>query len=440
MHEIKCPSCGKTFKVDETSYAAILSQVHTQEFDEEIHEKLKQIEQQHKTELELQEEKLKSEHQQELSKKESEISALRTSLDNKDNEAKTEKEASLAQLEAKKNEEINTLKLSTSKEISDLKSQLENSKTANELAISQAIIPIQRERDELKNDLKTKDAEAKLKEQSIKDKYEGALQLKNEEIERLKDMKMKLSTKMVGETLEQHCEIEFNKIRATGFQNAYFEKDNEVSKTGSKGDYIFRETDENDTEIVSIMFEMKNENETTATKHKNEDFLKELDKDRIEKKCEYAVLVSLLEPENELYNTGIVDVSYRYPKMYIIRPQFFIPIITILRNAALNSLQYKNELAVIKNQDIDITNFEKDMNDWKESWFNTMKNAGKKHVEAIEQINKAIKDLEKTRDALILSDKHLSIAEGKLDDLTIKRLTRNNPTMAQKFNNPQKDV
>ena len=437
MHEIKCPSCGKTFKVDETSYAAILAQVHTQEFDEEIHEKLKQIEQQHKTELELQEEKLKSEHQQELSKKESEISALRTSLDNKDNEAKTEREASLAQLEAKKNEEINALKLSTSKEISDLKSQLENSKTANELAISQAIIPIQRERDELKNDLKTKDAEAKLKEQSIKDKYEGALQLKNEEIERLKDMKMKLSTKMVGETLEQHCEIEFNKIRATGFQNAYFEKDNEVSKTGSKGDYIFRETDENGTEIVSIMFEMKNENETTATKHKNEDFLKELDKDRIEKKCEYAVLVSLLEPENELYNTGIVDVSYRYPKMYIIRPQFFIPIITILRNAALNSLQYKNELAVIRNQDIDITNFEKDMNDWKESWFNTMKNAGKKHVEAIEQINKAIKDLEKTRDALILSDKHLGIAEGKLDDLTIKRLTRNNPTMAQKFNGLQ---
>lgn len=439
MHEIKCPNCGKTFKVDETSYAAILSQVHTQEFDEEIHEKLKQIEQQYKTELELQEEKLRKEHQQELSKKESEISALKTSLDSKDNEAKTEKEASLARLEAKKNEEISALKLSTSKEISDLKSQLENSKTANELAISQAIIPIERERDELKNDLKTKDAEARLKEQSIKDKYEGVLQLKNEEIERLKDMKMKLSTKMVGETLEQHCEIEFNKIRATGFQNAYFEKDNEVSKTGSKGDYIFRETDENGIEIVSIMFEMKNENETTATKHKNEDFLKELDKDRIEKKCEYAVLVSLLEPENELYNTGIVDVSYRYPKMYIIRPQFFIPIITILRNAALNSLQYKNELAIIKNQDIDITNFEKDMNDWKDSWFNTMKNAGKKHMEAIEQINKAIKDLEKTRDALILSDKHLGIAEGKLDDLTIKRLTRNNPTMAQKFNSLQKE-
>ena len=439
MHEIKCPSCGKTFKVDETSYAAILAQVHTQEFEEEIHEKLDQLKQQYETNLKLQEEKLKNERQQELSKKESEISALKTNLENRNIEAKTEKEASLAQLEAKKNEEISALKLSLSKEISELKSQLENSKTTNELAISRAIIPIEKERDELKNSLKTKDAEAKLKEQSMREKYEGAIQLKDEEIERLKDMKMKLSTKMVGETLEQHCEIEFNKIRATGFQNAYFEKDNEVSKSGSKGDYIFRETDENGTEIVSIMFEMKNENETTATKHKNEDFLKELDKDRIEKKCEYAVLVSLIEPENELYNTGIVDVSYRYPKMYIIRPQFFIPIITILRNAALNSLQYKNELAIIKNQDIDITNFEKDMNDWKDSWFNTMKNAGKKHVEAIEQINKAIKDLEKTRDALILSDKHLCIAEGKLDDLTIKRLTRNNPTMAQKFNSLQEE-
>ena len=439
MHEIKCPSCGKTFKVDETSYAAILAQVHTQEFEEEIHEKLDQLKQQYETNLKLQEEKLKNERQQELSKKESEISALKTNLENRNIEAKTEKEASLAQLEAKKNEEISALKLSLSKEISELKSQLENSKTTNELAISRAIIPIEKERDELKNSLKTKDAEAKLKEQSMREKYEGAIQLKDEEIERIKDMKMKLSTKMVGETLEQHCEIEFNKIRATGFQNAYFEKDNEVSKSGSKGDYIFRETDENGTEIVSIMFEMKNENETTATKHKNEDFLKELDKDRIEKKCEYAVLVSLIEPENELYNTGIVDVSYRYPKMYIIRPQFFIPIITILRNAALNSLQYKTELAIIKNQDIDITNFEKDMNDWKDSWFNTMKNAGKKHVEAIEQINKAIKDLEKTRDALILSDKHLCIAEGKLDDLTIKRLTRNNPTMAQKFNSPQEE-
>lgn len=360
MHEIKCPKCGEIFKVDETNYANILSQIRTKEFNEEIHEKLDQISKQHKTDLKLQEEKLKNELQQELSKKELEIS--------------------------------------------ELKSKIKNSNT-----------------------------ESQIREQNLKEKYEGAIQLKDEEIERLKEMKTKLNTKMVGETLEQHCEIEFNKIRATGFQNAYFEKDNKISESGSKGDYIFREYDDNGHEVVSIMFEMKNENETTATKHKNEDFLKELDKDRCEKKCEYAVLVSLLESDSELYNTGIVDVSHRYPKMYVIRPQFFIPMITLLRNAGMNTVRYRNELELIKNQDIDITNFEKDMNEWKMSWANTMKNAGKKHLEAIEQINKAIKDLEKTRDALILSDKHLDSAENKLEDLTIKRLTRGNPTMAKKF-------
>lgn len=392
-HEIKCPNCGKTFKVDETSYAAILAQVHTNEFDKEIHDKIEQANRQHAAELMM----------------------------------KT------AQLEAKKNEEINALKIASQEEISKLKSQIDNLEMTKKLAVSEAITKVEKERDQLQNDLRNQGTEARLREQSLKEKYEGALQFKDEEIERLKDLKSKLSTKMVGETLEQHCEIEFNKLRATGFKNAYFEKDNQTSESGSKGDYIFREADENGTEIVSIMFDMKNENETTATKHKNEDFLKELDKDRREKGCEYAVLVSLLEADNELYNTGIVDMSHRFPKMYVIRPQFFIPMITLLRNAAMNSLKYKNELSVIKNQDIDIANFEKDMNDWKASWFNTMKNAGKKHLEAIEQINKAIKDLEKTRDALILSDKHLNSAENKLEDLTIKRLTRNNPTMAQKF-------
>lgn len=391
MPNIKCPNCGETFKVDESNYAAILSQIRTQEFDNEVHAKIDQLKEQYKTELKLQEEKFKNETNLELSKKDSEIS--------------------------------------------ELKSQLKNQNTATELAVSKAIAPIEKERNELLSDLKIKEAEAKNKEQSMREQYEGAMKLKDEEIERLKDLKSKLSTKMVGETLEQHCEIEFNKLRATGFQNAYFEKDNDVSKSGSKGDYIFREEDENGTEIVSIMFEMKNENETTSSKHKNEDFLKELDKDRNEKHCEYAVLVSLLEADSELYNTGIVDMSHRFPKMYVIRPQFFIPMITLLRNAALNSMKYKNELAIVKNQDIDITNFEKDMNDWKASWANTMKNAGKKHLEAIEQINKAIKDLEKTRDALMMSDKHLGIAEGKLDDLSIKRLTRNNPTMAEKFKN-----
>lgn len=411
MNKIKCPHCQQEFEIDESSYANILSQVRSQEFDKEIHDKLTQIDKQYKTELKLSEEKFKNQAKQELAKKDTE----------------------LIQLKAKKDDEINAIKIAAAEEISKLKSQLDNSNTEKALAVSQAIIPIEKERDRLKSDLKNQDTEAKIREQSLKDRYEGALQLKNEEIERLKELKSKLSTKMVGETLEQHCEIEFNKLRATGFQNAYFEKDNEVSKTGSKGDYIYRETDENGTEIISIMFEMKNENETTATKHKNEDFLKELDKDRTEKKCEYAILVSLLEADSELYNTGIVDVSYRYPKMYVIRPQFFIPMITVLRNAALNSLKDRNELIAMKNQEIDITNFENEVFNFKESLGNTLKNFYNKHSEAIEQINKAIKDLEKTRDALILSDKHIGSAENKLEDLTIKRLTRGNPTMAQKF-------
>ena len=377
MHEIKCPNCGKTFKVDETSYAAILAQVRGKEFDEELHERLAQLEKSNDERLR----QLKREHESEL-----ELAEEKTKSRSKE-------------------------------EILELKQQIF----------------------ELNSSLKTKDAETKVREQSLKEKYENMIDFQKEEIERLKDMKARQSTKMVGETLEQHCENEFNKLRATGFKNAYFEKDNEVSKSGSKGDYIYKETDENGTEIISIMFEMKNETETTATKHKNEDFLKELDKDRNEKNCEYAVLVSLLEQDSELYNTGIIDVSHRFPKMYVIRPQFFIPMITLLRNAALNSMQYKNELVAIRNQDIDISNFEKDMNDWKESWANTMKNAGKKHLEAIEQINKAIKDLEKTRDALMMSDRHLSSAENKLENLTIKRLTKGNPTLAQKFEDENKN-
>ena len=301
------------------------------------------------------------------------------------------------------------------------------------LAISEATAPLEKERDRLKNDLENKNSELKIREQSLKEKYEGTIQLKNEEIERLKDLKSKLSTKMVGETLEQHCEIEFNKVRATGFQNAYFEKDNKVSESGSKGDYIYRETDENGVEIISIMFEMKNENETTATKHKNEDFLKELDKDRREKKCEYAVLVSLLEADNELYNTGIVDVSYRFPKMYVIRPQFFIPMITLLRNAALNSLQYKNELAAAQNQNIDITHFEENMEAFKEGFARNYELASRKFQTAIEEIDKTIAHLQKTKENLLRSEDNLRLANNKAQDLTIKRLTRGNPTMAQKF-------
>lgn len=435
MNKIKCPHCQQEFEIDESNYANILSQVRTQEFDKEIHDKLTQINKQYETDLKLSEEKIKNRAEQELAKKDAEIQSLKTNLENKDKELSSVKEAELAQLEAKKDAEINALRIATSEEISKLKSKLDSSNTEKALAISQAIIPIEKERDQLKSYLQNQNTEAKNREQSLKEKYEGALQLKNEEIERLKELKSKLSTKMVGETLEQHCEIEFNKLRATGFKNAYFEKDNEISKTGSKGDYIYREADENGTEIISIMFEMKNENETTATKHKNEDFFKELDKDRHEKNCEYAILVSLLEADNELYNTGIVDVSYRYPKMYVIRPQFFIPMITVLRNAALNSLKDRNELIAMKNQEIDITNFENEVFSFKESLGNTLKNFYNKHSEAIEQINKAIKDLEKTRDTLILSDKHIGSAENKLEDLTIKRLTRGNPTMAQKFEN-----
>lgn len=389
MHEIKCPNCGKTFKVDETSYAAILAQVRGKEFDEELHERLIQLEKQNKNELELVEEKTKAKAAEELAE--------------------------------------------ANRKIAELKSKLENANTEKQLAIAKATAPLEKERDELRSDLKSKDAETKVREQAIKEKYEGALELKDEEIKSLKDYKAKLSTKMVGESLEKHCENEFNKLRATGFKNAYFEKDNEVSKSGSKGDYIFKETDENGTEIISIMFEMKNENETTATKHKNEDFLKELDKDRKEKGCEYAVLVSLLEADNELYNTGIVDVSHRFPKMYVIRPQFFIPMITLLRNAALNSLDYKNELAIIRNQNIDITHFEEDMNAFKDAFNRNYELASRKFTTAIDEIDKTIAHLQKTKDALLSSENNLRLANNKAEDLTIKKLTKGNPTMAQKF-------
>ena len=382
MAEIKCPKCGTTFKVDNASYADILRQVRSAEFESELHDRLKQVEE----------------------------------------KAASDQKLALAKMET---------------EISELKSKIAQADTEKKLAIAEAVAPIEKQRDQYANDLKNKDTQAKLREAAIVEKYKGAIELRDDEIERLKDMKARQSTKMVGESLEQHCQTEFNRIRMTAFPNAYFEKDND-SRTGSKGDFIFRENDEHGNEIISIMFEMKNENETTATKHKNEDFFKELDKDRREKKCEYAVLVSLLEADSEYYNTGIVDVSYRYEKMYVIRPQFFIQIITLLRNAAMNALKYKAELAVVREQNIDITHFEDDMNEWKAGWLNTMKNAGKKHLEAIEQINKAIKDLEKTRDALMLSDKHLASAEGKLDDLTIKKLTRGNPTMKAKFDELEK--
>lgn len=396
MHEIKCPHCGKAFKIDEAGYADIQRQVHDAEFHKELTEKLQSERDKFAKDLEIT-------RRDTVEKMQAEIVAR-------------------------------------DQEIMRLESAIKNSATEKQLAVSEAIataeqqrLTIERELDQLKNDLKLKDNETKIREQSLRDKYESAIELKNEEIDRLKDLKSKLSTKMIGETLEQHCETEFNKLRATGFQRAYFEKDNEVSKSGSKGDYIFRETDENGTEIVSIMFEMKNENETTATKHKNEDFLKELDKDRKEKKCEYAVLVSLLEADNEFYNSGIVDMSHRYEKMYVIRPQFFIPMITLLRNAAMNSLKYKQELAVVKNQNIDISHFEENIEAFKEGFARNYELASRKFKTAIEEIDKTIDHLNKTKENLLRSEDNLRLANNKANDLTIKRLTRGNPTMQQKF-------
>ncbi len=396
------------------------------------------------------------EYQEQLNQKDLEISKLNAKLDqilsqNKINESKTEQEYKL-QLQAKENE-IQALKNNISNnekvlkanlentyqsklneknlEIQSLKQDIDKAKVENELNVKSI-------KQDLQNQIEQDKMKYQLQEKNLQEKYDTLLQTKDEQIAYYKDFKLKQSTKIIGESLEQHCEIEFNKLRATGFQNAYFEKDNDA-RTGSKGDYIYRELDENDIEIISIMFEMKNENDKTATKHKNEDFLKELDKDRNEKNCEYAVLVSMLEPENELYNTGIVDKSHRYPKMYVIRPQFFIPMITILRNAALNSLQYKNELQLVRNQNIDITNFEESMNDFKQKFSRNYELASKKFNIAIEEIDKTISHLQKTKEALLSSERQLQLANNKAEDLTIKRLTRNNPTMKQKFDELKKD-
>ena len=367
--------------------------------EQELLERVTMLEKEKESAVELAEAKTKNQLQADLAKKEAETAAL-----------KAEKDAEIAKLLAK----------------------IDAAETEKKLALTEVVNRVERERDELANELKNKDTEKQLLESSLKDKYLTELKTKDEMIAYYKDMKAKLSTKMVGETLEQHCETEFNKLRATAFQNAYFEKDNDA-RSGSKGDYIYRETDGAGNEIISIMFEMKNEGDETATKHKNEDFLKELDKDRTEKKCEYAVLVTLLEADSELYNSGIVDVSHRHEKMYVIRPQFFIPIITLLRNAALNSLQYKQELALVKAQSIDITNFEDNINTFKEGFARNYDLASRKFQDAIGGIDKTIMQLQKTKEALLSSENNLRLANQKAEDLTIKRLTRGNPTMAAKF-------
>lgn len=403
MNEIKCPHCGKVFQVDETGFASIVRQVRDHEFDKELSTRLHTAE-------ELARSQAENRFKDDLATKETEISALKTRATTAISKKDTE--------------------------IAELKAKIQASESDKQLAINQAVTKVEKERDELKNELRIKDTEKQLLETSLKEKYTSELRSKDEIIAYYKDMKAKMSTKMIGESLEQHCETEFNKLRPAAFPRAYFEKDNAVSKTsGSKGDYIYRETDENDNEIISIMFEMKNENETTATKHKNEHFFKELDKDRQEKNCEYAVLVSMLESDSELYNEGIVDVSFQsgFPKMYVIRPQFFIPLITILRNAAMNAMQYKSELALVRAQNIDITDFEERIDKWKGSFAINSDRASKNFNKAIKEIEDSIKKLENTRDALIQTVKNFETANKKLDDLTIKRLTRGNPTMAAKF-------
>ena len=388
MNEIICPHCDKAFKVDEAGYANILKQVHDREFESQLNERLTQIEK-------------------------DQVSALKL----------VEKDAESA---------LQALKSAKDIEVERLLSQIREKESSVQATVDQAVREIERERDTLQNDLKNAHLEKQNSENVLKDKYKTQIRDRDDAIERLKDMKAKLSTKMVGETLEQHCEIEFNKLRSTAFQTAFFEKDNDA-REGSKGDYIFKDHDQDGTEIVSIMFEMKNETDTTTTKRKNEDFLNELDKDRTAKGCEYAVLVSLIEPDSELYNTGIVDVFHRYPKMYVIRPQFFIPMITLLRNAALQALKYKTELAQVKEQNIDVTNFETELDTFKAAFGKNFELASKKFSTAIDEIDKSISHLQKTKDALLSTDRNLRLANNKAQDVTIKRLTRNNPTMATKF-------
>jgi len=395
MKDIICPHCNKAFKIDEAGYADILKQVRDHQFTEELRKRLELANQDKENAVKLAEANIKNALQNQLAQKENELTALNAKINN-------------ANLE-------------------------------KQLAVKEATQKIEKERDALNNDIKSKELEKQNLEYTLTQRYSSAIKAKDEiikfkeeELARTKEMKMKLSTKMLGETLEQHCEIEFNKLRSTGFQNAYFEKDND-SSSGSKGDFIFKEHDAAGNEIISIMFEMKNESDQTATKKKNEDFLKELDKDRNEKKCEYAVLVSLLESDNEYYNTGIVDVSYKYNKMYVVRPQFFIPIITLLRNAALNSIEYKAELALVKSQNIDITNFEDKMNKFKDGFAKNYEMASRRFREAIDGIDKTIKELQKTKEALLSSENNLRLANEKTEDLTIKKLTYGNPTMKAKF-------
>ncbi len=456
MQEIKCPKCGEVFQVDQTGYDQIARQVRDQEFSKELERRTRELEDKRARELELirlQEEK---EHTESLTQKDAEISLKDrqiADLQAQLNASETAKNLAVSQALEKKNVELThevklhseqlNQKIAEISErdqiISELKAQLNSSDTVRKLAVEEAVKMKEAEISQkvieiasLKGELLNKDTENQLKEKSIQEKYESQLKLKDEQIEYYKDFKLRLSTKMIGESLEQHCLNQFNTLRMSAFPNAYFEKDNDAS-SGSKGDFIFRECAEDGTELISIMFEMKNESDTTATKHKNEDFFKELDKDRQEKNCEYAILVSLLEQDNELYNNGIVDVSYRYPKMYVIRPQFFISIISLLRNAAQNALKYRRELRQIQLQQIDISNFEKNMTSFKDGFNRNYRLAGEKFAKAIDEIDKSIDHLQKTKEALLSSERQLRLANSKIDDLSIKKLTKDSPSIKALF-------
>ncbi|MCX7187076.1 MAG: DUF2130 domain-containing protein [Methylophilales bacterium] len=457
MHDIICPHCSKSFKIDEAGYAEILKQVRDDDFDQQLHDRLELAEQDKKNAVELATTKVASELQKVATTKEAEIQQLKARIDASEVEqklavnealravekerdalkndlaqAKHDKQAASDLADAKRVNELQQAAALKDSEIQGLRAKMDAIEVTQKLAITEAVGAVEKQRDDLKNDLQLVELNKHLTEKALKEKYEIQIKDRDEAIDRLKDMKSRLSTKMVGESLEIHCETEFNRIRATAFPRAYFEKDNDA-RTGSKGDYIFRDMNEADTEIVSIMFEMKNENDETVTKKKNEDFLKELDRDRLDKGCEYAILISLLEPESELYNTGIVDKSHRYPKMYVVRPQFFIQMITLLRNAALNALQYKTELALVRAQNVDITNFESNLESFQHAFSKNTDLASKRFQTAIEEIDKSIDHLQKTKEALLGTERNLRLANDKAQDLTIKKLTKDNPTMAAKF-------
>ena len=426
MNEIKCPNCGTIFKIDETEYDSIVKQIRDKEFEKEISLREQEHTKDKESAIKLAEAHLREELTKQVTERDLEITNLK-------NELKTKEEQTQSKVEKEYKDELNKKDL----EISELKNKIKLQESKNELEIQKAITEKDKRISDLSSELVVKSKEFELKQNSIKDSYESKLKDKDEQIAYYRDFKAKQSTKMIGESLEQHCSVEFNRLRPL-FKNAYFEKDNDA-RTGSKGDFIFRDYDDEGNEIVSIMFEMKNEADKTATKHKNEDFLKELDKDRKEKKCEYAVLVSLLEADNDYYNDGIVDVSHLYDKMYVIRPQFFIPLITLIRNLANKSLEYKKELDVIKNQNIDITHFEENINTFKEGFGRNYRLAAERFQKAIEEIDKTIDHLQKTKEHLLKTNDNLRLANNKAEDLTIKRITHNNPTMSKMFEELEKD-